>query len=77
MFFPRPLKACFRTAAKPNLLLAHKWEDSDPTGWWISEKLDGVRAYWDGANLLSRLGNAFPAPLWFIKDLPVRTLSWC
>lgn len=29
---------------KPDLLLAHKWEPgNDPTGWWMSEKLDGVR----------------------------------
>ncbi|KAJ8292530.1 DNA ligase [Rhodotorula toruloides] len=27
----------------------------DPTGWWISEKLDGVRAFWDGKALWSRL----------------------
>lgn len=30
----------------PELLLASKWDletGSDPTGWWISEKLDGVR----------------------------------
>ena len=57
--------------AKPDLLLANKWEDSDVTGWWISEKLDGVRAYWDGSQFLSRLGNQFPAPDWFIQDLPV------
>src|SRR5437764_8417893 len=32
----------------PPVLLAHKWEtDHDPTGWWMSEKLDGIRAYWD------------------------------
>src|SRR5207253_2543608 len=31
----------------PALLLAHSWEsDVDLTGWWMSEKLDGVRAYW-------------------------------
>src|SRR5580692_4630648 len=31
----------------PPVLLAHKWEvDIDVTGWWMSEKLDGVRAYW-------------------------------
>ena len=40
------------------------------TGWWISEKLDGVRAYWDGKELLSRTGNTYPAPDWFIKDFP-------
>jgi DNA ligase 1 len=30
----------------PDLLLANKWDlesGSDPTGWWASEKLDGVR----------------------------------
>ena len=21
---------------------------NNPVGWWISEKLDGVRAYWNG-----------------------------
>lgn len=42
------------------------WEDAmDPTDWWISEKLDGVRAYWDGADFYSREGNPFPAPAWF------------
>src|SRR6187549_653958 len=31
-------------AKAPPLLLAHKWEtDHDPTGWWMSEKLDGIR----------------------------------
>jgi hypothetical protein len=31
------------------LLLANKWTPSNnPTGWWMSEKLDGVRAYWNG-----------------------------
>ncbi|KAK4694622.1 hypothetical protein P7C70_g8703, partial [Phenoliferia sp. Uapishka_3] len=44
----------------------------DPEGWWISEKLDGIRAYWDGQGALwSRLGNAFQAPKWFIDtELP-------
>ena len=33
----------------PKLLLAHKWEiTTDPSGSWISEKLDGVRAFWNG-----------------------------
>ena len=30
----------------PPILLAHSWtNDIDLTGWWMSEKLDGVRAY--------------------------------
>ncbi len=55
----------------PPILLAHKWEnDVDLTGWWISEKLDGVRAYWDGERFISRLGNEFFAPKWFTAQLP-------
>jgi DNA ligase 1 len=60
----------------PPVLLAHKWEtDHDPTGWWMSEKLDGIRAYWDGESFISRLGNKFYAPDWFVADLPADTLD--
>ncbi len=55
----------------PPLLLAHSWDGgTDLTGWWMSEKLDGVRAYWDGQRFISRLGNAYHAPEWFVRDLP-------
>ena len=54
----------------PQLLLAETWDRRDPTGWWMSEKLDGVRAYWDGKRFLSRLGNEFLAPEWFTEGLP-------
>ena len=59
----------------PPILLAHKWENHDPTGWWMSEKLDGIRAYWDGEAFISRLGNRFFAPAWFTADLPADTLD--
>jgi DNA ligase-1 len=60
----------------PPVLLAHKWEvEHDPTGWWMSEKLDGIRAYWDGEGFVSRLGNRFAAPPWFVEDLPANTLD--
>jgi DNA ligase-1 len=55
----------------PPLLLAHSWErDVDLSGWWMSEKLDGVRAYWTGTRFLSRLGNEYFAPPWFTAGLP-------
>ena len=58
-------------AAAPPLLLAESWDFvTDPTGFWLSEKLDGVRAFWDGKQFLSRLGNLFHAPDWFVKGLP-------
>ena len=56
---------------EPPLLLAESWDNSsDLSGWWMSEKLDGVRAYWDGRQFLSRQGNLYHAPDWFIKGLP-------
>lgn len=62
--------------AAPPLLLAHKWEtDIDISGWWLSEKLDGVRAYWDGTQFLSRLGNKFHAPPWFVEGFPDHPLD--
>jgi DNA ligase-1 len=60
----------------PPLLLAHSWQnDADLTGWWMSEKLDGVRAYWDGSKFLSRLGNVYLAPDWFLEMLPKTPLD--
>jgi DNA ligase-1 len=57
--------------AGPPLLLAERWTtDLDLSGWWMSEKLDGVRAYWDGKQFVSRLGNRFHAPAWFVAGLP-------
>jgi len=68
--------AAVKKDTAPPILLAHKWEvDHDPTGWWMSEKLDGVRAYWDGEAFVSRLGNRFLAPDWFVADLPADTLD--
>jgi DNA ligase 1 len=56
------------------LLLAEKWEmTNDPTGYWISEKLEGIRAFWNGRSLLSRQGNVFAAPDWFTDVLPTDT----
>ncbi|GAA5929550.1 uncharacterized protein JCM15063_004181 [Sporobolomyces koalae] len=57
-----------------SLLLAHKFDldgKLDPTGWWMSEKLDGVRAYWDGVSALwSRTGKPLLAPKTFLDQLP-------
>jgi DNA ligase-1 len=41
----------------------------------MSEKLDGVRAYWDGKQFLSRQGNSYHAPEWFTKGLPLEPLD--
>src|ERR1039458_2949195 len=51
-------------------MLVSTWTSENPKGWLLSEKLDGDRALWDGGKLTSRLGNVFPAPLWFLDRLP-------
>jgi DNA ligase-1 len=62
--------------AGPPLLLAEPWDNAaDLAGWWMSEKLDGVRAYWDGKQFLSRLGNQYHAPDWFVEGLPEAPLD--
>lgn len=68
---PVPVKAAKEEGKEPPLLLAERWDGAtDPTGWWLSEKLDGVRAFWDGKQLWSRLGNILHAPDWFVAGLP-------
>ncbi len=55
----------------PQVLLAQRWDGAaDPAGWWLSEKLDGVRGWWDGTQLLSRQGQRYHAPAWFVAGLP-------
>jgi len=60
-----------RKVKKPNLMLAKTLRDGDDVaGWWASEKLDGVRAYWNGRDLISRDGTVFSAPEWWTALLP-------
>lgn len=42
----------------------------DFRGWLMSEKLDGIRAIWDGKQLRSKRGNPIHAPDWFVSQLP-------
>ena len=48
--------------AKFELLKLNEYKGQNVGGWLASEKLDGVRAYWDGRNLLSRNGKILAAP---------------
>ncbi len=73
---PAPTPKAKEVASTPPLLLAERWDGVlDPTGWWLSEKLDGVRAYWDGKQFWSRLGNVYRAPNWFVAGLPSTPLD--
>ena len=58
-------------ATKPDLLLAEAYRDNiDVRQYWVSEKLDGVRAFWNGEQLVSRGGNVIAAPAWFVANFP-------
>lgn len=73
-----PPKAKTKAAKKdaPPLLLAQNWDNTtDLADWWMSEKLDGVRAWWDGKKFLSRQGNQYHAPDWFVAGLPKTPLD--
>lgn len=43
--------------------------------YWLSEKLDGIRAFWTGKELLTRKGNPIYAPSWFTEQLPDMALD--
>ncbi len=60
----------------PALLLAREWPaEADPAGYLVSEKLDGVRALWDGHRLRFRGGGVVAAPRWFTDRLPPEPLD--
>ena len=55
----------------PALQLANVYRaDVQVEDFWVSEKLDGVRAYWDGTRFLSKNGHVYQAPAWFIQNMP-------
>lgn len=57
-------------AAMDILLPAVYQEDIDISNWVMSEKLDGIRGYWDGKKLLSKNGITFNPPEAFTKNFP-------
>ena len=60
----------------PKLMLAKNWHAGlDPLGYLVSEKYDGVRAFWDGRTLRFRSGRRIAAPLWFTQALPSTALD--
>jgi len=60
----------------PKLQLAKVYEQTtDLTEFYVSEKLDGIRAYWNGNQLVTRLGNQINAPAWFTSNLPDTALD--
>jgi DNA ligase-1 len=46
------------------------YDEQNITGWLMSEKLDGIRGYWDGEKFYSKNGNPINPPLWFTANFP-------
>ncbi|WP_083945277.1 DNA ligase [Thauera chlorobenzoica] len=60
----------------PPAMLAERYHDGiDPADYWVSEKLDGVRAHWNGSRLRLRSGQPVAAPGWFVAALPAVVLD--
>jgi DNA ligase 1 len=63
------------SAANTVLLAKSAPAGIDPAGYLVSEKLDGVRALWDGKVLRFRSGRTIAAPAWFTAKLPKEPLD--
>ncbi|CCQ09805.1 DNA ligase (ATP) [Pseudoalteromonas luteoviolacea B = ATCC 29581] len=58
------------------LQLASVYRHQQPVeAYLVSEKYDGVRAYWDGSTLWTRGGHEIHAPFWFIQKFPTQSLD--
>ena len=57
-------------------MLGKNWQPGlNPADFLVSEKLDGVRALWDGQVLRFRSGRRIAAPDWFLAGLPAAPLD--
>lgn len=64
-----------RSSAPALLLATDAPADVDPSGYLVSEKFDGVRAFWDGHQLRLRGGTPVATPVWFGAGLPAMALD--
>ena len=53
-----------------SMTLGTDYAGQDVRGWYVTEKLRDVRAFWDGFNLWTRGGRIIAAPEWFTRGLP-------
>lgn len=68
--------AALAREAAPSLMLAEVYRQGmSLDDYWVSEKYDGVRGYWDGRQLWTRGGERVAAPAWFTAALPRQPLD--
>jgi len=61
--------------AQPLMLAKQYHENIDVKKYWVSEKLDGIRARWDGHKLVSKNGHPISVPTWFTHNFPDRVME--
>ena len=60
----------------PSLMLAKVYQPGVALAdYWVSEKYDGVRGYWDGRQLLTRGGQHIAVPDWFVANWPATPMD--
>ncbi|GGI52914.1 ATP-dependent DNA ligase [Oxalicibacterium solurbis] len=63
-------------AVRAPVMLANSYHPGvDLAAYWVSEKYDGLRAYWDGERLWTRGGESIHAPAWFVAGWPAVPLD--
>ena len=58
------------------MMSATLWDESkNPTGWWMTEKYDGMRLFWDGHSFWTRLGKKVKVPEDLAQQMPKEALD--
>ncbi|MDP2419397.1 MAG: DNA ligase [Hydrogenophaga sp.] len=61
---------------RPALMLSGVYRLGIPLqAYWLSEKYDGLRGFWDGQRLLTRGGQVVQAPSWFTAGWPTAPMD--
>lgn len=64
------------SADAPALMLANVYRPGVRLAdYWLSEKYDGLRAFWDGERLRTRGGETIAAPDWFTAQWPTEPMD--
>ncbi|WP_332740545.1 DNA ligase [Hydrogenophaga sp.] len=70
------LPTAVRAGDAPALMLANVYRPGVPLNeYWLSEKYDGLRGFWDGQRLITRGGEVIVAPAWFTEGWPAEPMD--
>ena len=70
---PTDTRTRYADYTKSLLMTATEWkedEGSNPTGWIMTEKYDGMRMYWNGSSFYTRQGRKIKVPESITKQMP-------